>query len=121
MSLSFLLIVVGRVLLGGLFVIGGIHHFRIVEPLTKSMTDRGVPSARLVLIAGSIFQIVCGVALMLGLYVAAAAFGLIVFTILASLMFLNYWDMEEGAPREAAFNNLMINVALIGGLMIAAA
>jgi putative oxidoreductase len=115
-----LLLMVGRVLLGGLFVLGGVHHFFQLDFLTKMMTARGVPLAKLTLIVGSVFQAIAGLLLMLGLYVAPAALGLVVFTVIASVMFLNYWDMQ-GEPREAMKNVWKSNIAIIGGLFVAAA
>jgi len=115
------LLMLGRILLGGLFVYGGIKHFFIVPILTEFMTKRGVPCPKLTLIAGSVFQTVVGALLMANLFVVPAAFGLIIFTVIASVMFLNFWDMPAGEPREAAKNNVAVNVAVIGGLLLAAA
>ena len=119
MSLSLALLILGRVLMGGYFLWAGLHHFTILDPVSKAMAARGVPQARLVLIAASSFQIVCGAALMLGLYVALVAIGLILFTIAASIMLVNFWDME-GAAREGALGTFKSNAALVGGLMVTA-
>jgi hypothetical protein len=35
-------------------------------------------------------------------------------------MLLNFWDMQ-GPPREHALTNFQYNVAVVGGLLIAAA
>jgi putative oxidoreductase len=114
------LLVLGRILLGGLFVFGGVKHFFILPILTDVMAKRGVPCPRLVLIAGSTFQTVVGALLIAGLFVVPAAFGLIAFTIVASIMLLNFWDMQ-GEHRENAKNNWAVNVGVIGGLLLAAA
>jgi putative oxidoreductase len=115
-----LLRVVGRVLLGGLFVVGGIHHFFILPPVTAALAARGVPLPRLALIAASLFQALAGLLLMLGMWVAPAALGLVVFTLVSSFLLLNFWDME-GPARDAAQMSCQTNLALIGGLLIAAA
>lgn len=75
---------------------------------------------RLVLLAGSSFQFVGGVLLIVGLWVPAATFGLIVFTIAASIMLLNFWDMEDPA-RQNTINVWVSNMAIIGGLLVTAA
>ena len=111
--------VIGRLFLGGLFVAGGIRHFFILPVLTQVMSARGVPSPRLVLVVGSIFQFVAGLLLMLGIWIAPASLGLVLFTIAASIMLLNFWDME-GPARETAMNGFLSNVAIIGGLLLAA-
>ena len=119
-GLAFTILVVGRLLLGGLFVAGGIHHFFVIVPITDAIEARGVPFAKSVLIAGSLFQIAAGLLLMLGLCVVPAAFGLIIFTLAASVMLLNFWDMQETA-RDSAINSWKSNIAIIGGLLVAAA
>jgi putative oxidoreductase len=120
MDLAELLRIVGHVLLGGLFLGRGIHHFFILPPITAALAARGVPMPRLALIAASLFQSVAGLSLMLGLWVAPATIGLVVFTLVASLLLLNFWDME-GPARDAAKMGCQTNLAIIGGLLIAAA
>ncbi|NKL78934.1 DoxX family protein [Rhizobium leguminosarum] len=117
---AFVMLALGRLLLGGLYVAGGVHHFFVIVPLTDAIEARGVPFAKGVLVFGSMFQIVAGILLMLGLFVTAAAFGLIIFTLAATVMLLNFWDMQ-GTARESAINSWKTNLAIIGGLLIAAA
>lgn len=112
--------ILGRLLLGLYFAAAGIHHFSAIEPLTQSMAARGVPAARAVLLIGSTFQTVCGAALILGFWPAWSALGLVLFTIVASIIFLDFWS-KEGAARESAVGTWKTNLALIGGLLIAAA
>lgn len=110
----------GRLLLGAYFAWAGIHHFTSLAPITAGMTARGVPAARFVLVIGSIFQTVCGVALVFGVWPAWAALGLVLFTIVASIMFLDFWN-KQGDARAGAVSTWKTNLALIGGLLIAAA
>ncbi len=112
--------IIGRALLGGLFVLGGIHHFTSLPAVSGAMAERGVPIPRLVLIVGSVFQIACGALLMLGLWATAAALGLVVFTLAASAMFMDFWR-TQGEARTKAIEGWKTNLALIGGLLIAAA
>lgn len=99
---------------------GGSRHFFIYPEIIAVMRARGVPAPALALMAGTAFQIAAGACLALGVLVTPAAFGLVAFTIAASIMMLNFWDME-GLARENARNNFQSNVAIIGGLLIAAA
>jgi putative oxidoreductase len=119
-EISQILLVLGRLFLGALFVYGGVHHMFIIPAITEAMTARGVPAPRLVLLAGSAFQFVAGLLLVLGLYVVPAALGLVVFTIAASVMLANFWD-QEGPARQASVNVWQSNTAIVGGLLIAAA
>jgi putative oxidoreductase len=114
-----LLWIAGRTLLGGLFVVGGIRHCFHFPPLAEFMASRGVPAARLVLAAGTVLQICAGVAVIVGLQLPWAVAALIAFTLVASVIFLNYWSMQ-GAERVNAVNALWSNVGIIGGLLIVA-
>ena len=119
-NIAFLILAVGHILLGGLFVTGGIRHFLILVPMTNAIEARGIAFAKFVLLAGTAFQLVAGAMLMAGIGVTAAAIGLAIFTVAASVMLLDFWNMEEPA-RDGAINGWQSNMAVIGGLLIAAA
>ena len=57
--------------------------------------------------------------LMFGIYVFWAALALACFTIAATLMLVNFWDME-GEARQQATIGFQLNVGILGGLLIAA-
>jgi putative oxidoreductase len=84
------------------------------------MAARGIPAARAVLILGSVWQAVLGLMLIFGLLLAPAAFGLIVFTLVASLIFLNFWD-RSGPEKVSQRNAFLCNIAIVGALLMIAA
>jgi putative oxidoreductase len=106
-------------LLGGLFVVAGLRHFSIVPAVTAMIAARGVPIPHLTFLVGTLFQIATGACLMLGIWVAPAALGLVLFTIAASVMLLNFWDMQ-GEAREAAKSAFLCNIGVVGGLLVTA-
>jgi len=114
------LVAVGRALLGCLFVAGGIRHLTIFTAVAKDMARRGVPFPRFVLAAGTAFQVAGGMLLILGMFVVPAALGLIVFTVAATVMMLNFWNMA-GETRGWAINNWLSNIGIVGGLLLVAA
>lgn len=117
LTVNTVLLALGRVLLGAPYVRGGIGHFFESAPVEAEMRERGVPWPRLTLIAGSLFEVAAGLLFMSGWYTAFAGCCLIVFTVLATLLFLNFWQMR-GRARAAAKHGCMLNLALIGGLLI---
>jgi putative oxidoreductase len=84
--------------------------------LTELMSTRGVPQARLALWAGIALQIIAGVLVMAGLWVAIACTVLVLFLIAATPMFHNFWD-HQGPDRAARINGFVGNVALAGGFL----
>ncbi|MPZ30538.1 MAG: DoxX family membrane protein [Rhodospirillales bacterium] len=115
-----LVVVAGRILLGGMFVVAGLRHLLIVPVLTVAVAARGVPFPCATLLAGTGFQIVAGLALVLGFFVTWASLGLILFTVVASVLLVNFWD-KEGEDRIAFANAFQTNIGLVGGLLLAAA
>ena len=113
------LIIVGRLLLGGLFVLGGLTHFFVLRLMTRQMAERGIPLPGPMLIAGSVFQAIAGLAVMAGWVVPLAAGSLIAFTVVSSCMMMNFWDMS-GEKRLSAIDGWTSNLGVIGGLLVLA-
>ena len=111
------LILLARLLIGGAFVFAGLRNLTNVPVLTGLMAARGVPQARAALLAGIALQVVCGALVVVGLWTAIAAIGLIVFLVVATWMFDNFWD-HEGLERGTRINGFVANVALLGGFLL---
>lgn len=115
-----ILIVLGRILLGGAFVFAGIRNLTNVPFLSSLMAGRGVPFARSTLYLGVALQIAAGLLFAAGVAVSYAAAALILFLLVATPIFHNFWD-HQGPERAAKINGVVGNVALIGGFLVAAA
>jgi putative oxidoreductase len=110
------LLFLGRLLLGGAFALAGLRNIQNAAFLTQLMNARGVPRARLALWVGIVLQIIAGVVLMAGLWTAIACAVLVLFLIVATPMFHNFWD-HQGPDRAARINGFVGNVALGGGFL----
>jgi putative oxidoreductase len=113
-------VVVGRVLLGALFVVGGLSHFGELARISGAMGERGVPFPRATLLVGTLWQIAFGALLTVGMLTTVAALALAAFVIAATVMMLNFWDLPHGQQREGAYRAFQTNIAVLGGLLIAA-
>lgn len=109
----------GLVLLGGVFVWAGAEHFLKFKTIAAQLAERHFPMPTPLLAAGSVVEIVAGLCLATGVARACAALALIVFTIAASVLALDFWrycDPERQGLRSA----FIINIAVVGGLIVAA-
>jgi len=113
---SFLLLL-GRLLIGGTFLYAAYGNVRNFEKVIGFLTNRGVPQPRLVLIAGTTVHIVSSLSMLLGLWTAWGAAGLIVFIVLATLIYHNFWAFE-GQDRMNKRNAFSSNVIITGGLLV---
>ena len=114
------LLILGRILLGGLFVTAGLQHFFEFGQLSDHLAARRVPLPQIALLLGTAFQIFAGFGLMFGFFIYYASIGLAAFTLVASVLMLNFWDLD-GEPRKSARQIWQANLAIIGGLLISAA
>jgi putative oxidoreductase len=105
--------------MGGMFAYEGVAHLLDFKALAAFLVERNFPAPNLLLPAGSVVQIVAGLALAFGIARPYAAGALIIFTVVASLMLLNFWRYS-GAERNSLRSGFIVNIAVIGGLLIAA-
>ena len=111
---------IGRVLLVALFIKSGAEKIMDPSGLTGMLSGKGAPAPMALAYLAGIVEIGLGVLVALGWRTRLAALGLVVFTIVASLIAHNYWDMT-GPPRRANEINFWKNLAIIGGLLMLAA
>ena len=113
---SFILLL-GRLLIGGVYLYAAIGNVRAFNDALAFMTRRGVPQAREVLIAGTAVHLVSSILVILGIWTAIGALGLVVFTVLATWMYHNFWDYS-GQDRTAKLRSFTNNVIAVGGLLV---
>ncbi|RUU12078.1 DoxX family protein [Mesorhizobium sp. USDA-HM6] len=105
-----------RLLLGGAFVFAGLRNIQNRKLLIPMMAARGVPKAGPVLWLGIVLQVATGLLVIGGLWTALAAASLILFLIVATPIFHNFWD-HQGPDRASRINGFVGNVALAGGFL----
>lgn len=99
---------VGRMLIGLLFVFSGVGIvLNGVDTMVGMIESRGLPMAALLAWVVVAVKIVAGAALMLGYRTRDAAMALLIFTGLATLLY--HLDLED--------INLLKNLAIMGGLL----
>jgi putative oxidoreductase len=122
LNIATVLVTIGQLLMGALFVWAGLNHFGPAgEKAIPVLKSRGVPMPREALYLASALEVAGGACLMLGIAVAPAAIGLALFTIVASVLMVNFWDMPEGDTRDLLQGICIANGAIVGGLLVIAA
>lgn len=81
------------------------------------MTAKGMPQANGLLILATILKYVAGIMLILHYHADLAAAGLLGFTILATLIFDNFWK-ETGMQRRMLYFAFLSNLSIMGGLLL---
>jgi len=111
------MMLLGRILLGGIFVISGYAKLMGLAAFAASLEKNGVPFASVLAPLGAAVEFFGGVAIVLGIEVRYAALLMIAFVIVATLISHRFWEFE-GAARRAQEINFSKNVAIIGGFAL---
>lgn len=114
------LLFLGRLLLGGGMFVAGIRNALSFSVL-RGLLAAKVPMPDVALIVGIVLLVAGGGLLAIGAWVPLAAAALIVFVVLATALFQDFWNLPKGPERVGKVNSFLSNIMLIGGLLIAAA
>ena len=114
------LALVGRILLGLIFVQSGFQKLTGYSGLAATLAGKGLPMPEVLAVLTVAIELGAGLLLVVGWKARWAAFVLFLFIIPVSLTFHNFWTME-GAP--AAMNKIQFlkNVSIMGGMLLVAA
>ncbi|HZB37858.1 MAG TPA: DoxX family protein [Beijerinckiaceae bacterium] len=108
---------IGRVLLVALFIKSGVE--KLIDPsgLAGMLSGKAFPMPMVFAYLAGVAEVGLGILVAIGWQTRIAAFGLVAFTIVATLLAHNYWDMT-GAARRANETAFWKNLAIIGGLLM---
>ena len=108
---------IGRILLALMFLGAGISKFGGLDGTAGYIASAGLPLPKLLAIATAALEVVAALMLIIGWQARWAALALAAFTLLATVLFHNYWAM----PAEQQFTQqlmFMKNLAISGGLLV---
>jgi putative oxidoreductase len=113
-------VLVGRVLLGLIFVLSGFAKISGFDGTAGFIASKGLPLPQLVAALTIVVELGGGLALMAGLYTRQVVVVLAAFTLLAGVIFHNFWAAPQ--PEQMAQQiNFLKNLAIAGGMLVVAA
>ena len=110
-------LVIARVLLALMFVLAGASKFGNLGGTAGYIASKGLPFPMLLAFGTAALELIGGLAIMFGLQARIAALALAVFTLLASLLFHNFWALpaDQQMVQQLMF---MKNLSVAGGLLL---
>ncbi len=113
-NMSNFILLVGRILLGWIFIRSGFGKLFDIAAVGASFPPRGIPAwMAYIAVPAEFFG---GLAILLGFATRYAAVVMIVFVLVASFTSHRYWDFTDAAARRAQDSNFYKNMAILGGL-----
>jgi putative oxidoreductase len=116
-DLSSTLYFIARLLLGGAFVVFAIRNLMVNVPRLTGIIENKVPMAREVVLFGIAMQFVGGVLVAVGPWQAIGGALMIVFLIIATVLFHPMWKYAQAdrAPHTVA---TLMNTSLCGAFLL---
>ena len=109
-------LLVGRILIGILFVVAGIMKAMNIAGTTGYMTKLGFPAPELMAYLSTIIELAAGVLLIIGWQTRRVAWLLVAYVVIATGMAHRFWEYEP-AQRANQINHFLKNLALIGAML----
>ena len=113
-----LIIVIGRILFGGFFLMSGINHFAKLEAMTGYAKYKKLPAAKLGVLISGLMLIIGGISIILGYYADLGALLLAIFLVLAAVIFHNFWKETDATAKQNEMLGFMKDMALAGAALI---
>lgn len=110
------LLLVGRILFGGVLAFMGLNHFLSLEDMTGYAEYKGLPAPSLAVIGGGIVLVAGGLSVVAGVYPAVGALALAAFLVVAALTMHDFWA-QEGEAAETEMTQFLKNIALTGAAL----
>lgn len=107
----------GRILLAVIFIISGFGKISGFDGTVGYIASKGLPMAQLVAIGTIVVELGGGILLAIGYKARWAALALAVFTLLAAIIFHNFWAVEA-AQKMGQQINFLKNLAIAGGMLM---
>jgi len=117
MTTTTTLILLGRVIFGGFFLIAGLRNFLHFAERVEGPTNYGWRLPAPVVAIGFLMQLTGGLSLILGLWTVGGAVILILFLIAATALYHNLF-LFSGKERDPHLYLTLVNITLAGGLLL---
>ena len=114
MKAAFLL---GRMIFGGFFLYGGIHHIQERKSMAQYSAAKNVPMPEIAVTATGVLLIVGGTSILLGVKPKWGTLAVMTFLGGVSPIMHDFWKQQDPNQRQNEQINFMKNMAMLGGAL----
>lgn len=112
-----ILLLIGRILYGGFFLIGGLNHFAKMSFYKQYASAKGIPAPGVGVAVGGLLILLGGLSVLLGLWPNVGLLLIVVFLLGATPTMHAFWSISDPMARMGEQVNFMKNVALLGAAL----
>ncbi len=109
---------IGRIIFGGYFIYNAYNHFKNADGLAGYAKMKGVPMAKVGVIASGILFLIGGLSIVLGFHMVLGMWALVVALVPITFMMHQFWKENDTMAKMNERIGFLKNLALIGALLI---
>ena len=109
---------IGRVIVGGFFIMNGFNHFAQLNMLTGYAKSKGIPAPALAVGGSGVLLFSGGLSLLLGYHPTIGAALLVIFLLSAAFGIHNFWTVQDQQAKMGEMVNFLKNMAILGLLLM---
>lgn len=112
------LYLIGRILLGMIFVGSGINHFTSLDATAQYAAAKGVPSPKAASAVAGAMILLGGLSVIFGFYMEIGTWLLVLFLVPSAFMVHAYWKEADPGARQNEQAHFMKDLALAGAALV---
>lgn len=110
--------VLGRIMIATIFLMSAVgNKIPKFNDVAGYMTSEGVPMSKLMLVGAIVFLIAGSLSIIAGYKARAGAGLLLIFLVLATYFFHDFWTFEDAAEKQQQMIAFMKNLSLMGTMV----
>jgi len=109
---------IGRVIVGGFFLMNGFNHFAQLNMMSGYAKSKGVPAPALAVGGSGVFLFLGGLSLLLGYHPTIGAALLVIFLLGVSFGIHDFWTLQDQQAKQGEMINFLKNMAILGLLLM---
>jgi uncharacterized membrane protein YphA (DoxX/SURF4 family) len=113
-----ILVLIGRLLFGGIFLYNGINHFQNRAAMTGYAAYKGLPMPSLSILGSGLWLVLSGLSVMLGIRPEVGLIMAAIFLAGVTPVMHNFWTATDANARMADSINFQKNLALLGAALV---
>lgn len=119
-GLEGVLLLVGRLLLGGVLALMGLNHFQQVEEMAGYARHKGLPAPKLSVLGSGAVLVFGGLGVAAGVLPVVSALLVAAFLVAAAVTMHDFWAVPDD-QRQEELTQFMKNLVMAGGALALAA
>lgn len=112
------LALVGRVLFGAFFVIGGMMHFMKLGDMTNFTRMKGVPMPKFAVMGTGVVIVLAGLGVMFGMYQSISYLAIAAFLVVITPIMHAFWKQTDPNMKMTDMQMFLKNMALLGAALV---